>query len=324
MECLQLHFLNVGHGDCTIVDFPSGHLTMIDVNRSKSLPMDDEIALARSQGLSLKSFRTAAPGHVSWESYYQSMLVDPAEYLASKFPGRMIFRYIQTHPDMDHMSGLCRIFWQDDVSLANFWDVPNTRTRSEADFDGGRFDWNDWLVYRRMQKGLVQDGDEHVVINATQGDRRNYWNGDGISILSPTSGLISESNASGNWNNLSYVLRIDYGGRAVILGGDAEQKVWDSIESGWPAALPCDLFKASHHGRRSGYSATAVAKMDPSIVICSVGKKPETDAYDEYKSIASEVLSTRFCGTIIVTIWADGEVWADNFKGERVAELPPF
>jgi hypothetical protein len=29
---LRIHFLNVGHGDCTIISHPSGRLTMIDIN----------------------------------------------------------------------------------------------------------------------------------------------------------------------------------------------------------------------------------------------------------------------------------------------------
>jgi competence protein ComEC len=33
---LRIHFLNVGHGDCTIISHPSGRLTMIDINNSKT------------------------------------------------------------------------------------------------------------------------------------------------------------------------------------------------------------------------------------------------------------------------------------------------
>ena len=32
---LRVHFLNVGHGYCTIIKHPSGRLTMIDVNNSQ-------------------------------------------------------------------------------------------------------------------------------------------------------------------------------------------------------------------------------------------------------------------------------------------------
>lgn len=54
---MKIHFLNVGHGDCTIVEFPSGRLMMIDINNSKSLPEADEEALAESKGVSLYDFR---------------------------------------------------------------------------------------------------------------------------------------------------------------------------------------------------------------------------------------------------------------------------
>ena len=51
MAHLDFHFLNVGHGDCTIIDFPSGNLSMIDINNSMALPAEDEKALADERGL---------------------------------------------------------------------------------------------------------------------------------------------------------------------------------------------------------------------------------------------------------------------------------
>ena len=80
MESLRLHFLNVGHGDCTFVEFPSGHLTMIDINNSSSLPESDVEALAEAKGIPEFTFRSVAfseAGHRSWEAYHQSLLVDP-------------------------------------------------------------------------------------------------------------------------------------------------------------------------------------------------------------------------------------------------------
>lgn len=45
---LEIHFLSVGHGDCTIIQFPSGRVMMIDINNSKTLPDDDVVARAES------------------------------------------------------------------------------------------------------------------------------------------------------------------------------------------------------------------------------------------------------------------------------------
>ncbi len=102
---LDIYFLNVGHGDCTFVRFNSGRLMMVDINNSPSLPETDEVALAEAVGVSVRSFRSAdALTKRSWEDYYKSLLVDPHDFYTAKFAGTPVFRYIQTHPDLDHMS----------------------------------------------------------------------------------------------------------------------------------------------------------------------------------------------------------------------------
>lgn len=323
MECLDIHFLNVGHGDCTIVVFPSGNLTMIDINNSMALSDDDELELAAQKGITLESFRKAAFGKVSWEEYYKSLLVDPTEYFQEKFEGKGLFRYIQTHPDMDHMSGLCRFFWEEKINVLNFWDSQNTKAFEESKFNKSRYNWNDWLTYCLMRKGRVQEGNAHKVIHNLQGNTGDHWSSDGITVLSPTQKLVDTCNDDEAWNDVSYVLRIDYGGRAIILAGDAEESSWGQIESTYDSSdLKCDILKAAHHGRLSGYSETAIDSLDPALVICSVGKKPGTDATAEYKAHGAQVLSTRYCGTIVARIWADGEVWVYNSDNEKVFELP--
>lgn len=63
-------------------------------------------------------------------------------------------------------------------------------------------------------------------------------------------------------------------------------------------AIKCDILAAFHHGQESGYHEGAVDATSPDVVICSVGKKPETDASNEYKSHGAKMLSTRYYGTI--------------------------
>jgi beta-lactamase superfamily II metal-dependent hydrolase len=321
---LTLHFLNVGHGDCTFVELPSGRLMMIDINNSTTLPEADVEALAAHQRLSTWACKSAPAGLRSWADYYRSLLVDPVEYYKSNFSGQPIFRYLQTHPDMDHMSGIFRFFFQERVDLLNFWDVAHNKTKVESDFANGRYAWADWVGYQCLRAGIKSDRDAgHKVINALRGDTGSYWTDDGIEVLSPTTGLISECNRLGSCNNCSYVLKISYGGRSVVLPGDAESSAWQSmLDAGLD--LSCDLLKAAHHGRESGYHHDAVVAMDPNYVICSVGEKPETDASDEYASHGATVLSTRFHGTLKVTIWNDGEMWINNHKGQRIHTLPPL
>lgn len=320
---LVAHFLNVGHGDCTFIDLPGGHLMMIDINNSRSLPETDVEALAEHQGMTKGRFVTKALWEEkSWEERYRSLLVDPYDYYQSHFSGRSVFRYIQTHPDMDHMSGLHRFFWQEKVSLGNFWDVEHSKDFEKEDFEGSRYSYADWLTYSLLRVGVGPDNEKQKVIHNVRGDRGSYWIEDGIEVLSPTKDLIDDCDASEAFNNCSYVLKLTHAGRSIILPGDAEGPAWESmIDELGSDALECDVLKASHHGRDTGYHRDAVNAMDPDVVICSVGKKPETDASDKYTQQGATVFSTRYNGTIIVEIKDSGEIEVRNHLGEKISEL---
>ena len=326
MRSLVAHFLNVGHGDCTFVELPSGRLMMIDINTSKSLPDTDKQALAAAKGITVREFAGAGlrMGKRSWQDYYESLLVDPHDYYLAIFSGREIFRYVQTHPDMDHMTGLHRFFWLHKVPLLNFWDTANSKQLSKADFEHSRYDYQDWLTYQALRAGRgPQKEQEHRVLKITRMDSGQYWTDDGIQVFSPTDQLVGGFNDSGDFNDCSYVFKISFGGRSLVLPGDAEEPAWKSMLSELaPGLLSCDILKAAHHGRDSGFYEPAVKAMSPSVVIVSVGEKPDTDASDDYDRIADRVLSTRYNGTIKVTIWQDGEVWIDDHDGERLAALP--
>jgi competence protein ComEC len=324
---LKLHFLNVGHGDCTFIEFPSGRLTMIDVNNSTSLPDADQDALAAAKGLSRAAFKgigiSLRPGQRTWEAYYRSLLVDPYDFYQQRLAGRPIHRYLQTHPDLDHMTGLHNFFFDKRVPLLNLWDTDNTKTKTEDDFAGTPHAWADWTAYTALRNGVGLDYQQPKLLKLTREQTGDYWTQDGITILSPTNALVAICNSTESWNDASYVLRVDYGGRRVILPGDAEHLAWSTmLEALGTDALRCDLLKAAHHGRESGFHEAAAKAMSPRVVVCSVGKKPETDASDEYAALGADVLSTRYHGTISATIWEDGEVWVDDRAGTRIASLP--
>ena len=315
---LAAHFLNVGHGDCTFVDLPSGRLMMVDVNNSRTLPKGDREALAERHGQTEAEFafaRIMETGYRSWSDYYESFLVDPYDYYQEHFKGRSIWRYVQTHPDMDHMSGLRRFFWDQAVGLSNFWDTKNSKELSVADFREARmaeagYQYSDWEAYQELRNG--RHGSPAIgnnVLRVEQSEIGQYWSDDEIAVLSPTPDLAEYCDGIEKWNNVSYVFRVQHAGRRIILPGDAEKPAWDKIETTISTAdLKCDVLKAAHHGRESGYSETATEKMDPDFVICSVGKKPSTDASDEYAAQGADVFSTRLNGTITVEILDSGTV----------------
>lgn len=349
---LKIHFLNVGHGDCTIIEHPSGRISVIDINNGDKIDKNsfDEIkeslnppAITRQAilgglaGYAQPQGFLPAPqqgglasallglGQTYYEDYqkiaeagYGKTLTNPIEYLDNlcQFRGRnkTIFRYIQTHPDMDHMRGLTALL-DHGFEIINFWDTDNTKDTPDFRkvFDN---DKTDWETYQKLRRG---EGAKSLIKNRAEAGV--FWNrgdshgdlGDGIEILSPTPDIARAANANDKHNNHSYVLRITYAGISIILGGDSESEIWDDLVNTYGAGLKCHVLKASHHGRDSGYHQPAVKLMDPELTVVSVGKKPPTDASHKYTNYSGKVLSTRWSGNITLIVRADGSA---NYEEE--------
>ena len=131
---LRVHFLNVGHGDCTIVKHHSGRLTMIDVNNSQDFDSEtfaEELEEERrkqrnalSGGFSggglggLGGFGGSSGGllgglagsglreYAAVADRAKRELTDPIDFLKRTYPHERLWRFILTHPDLDHMRGL--------------------------------------------------------------------------------------------------------------------------------------------------------------------------------------------------------------------------
>lgn len=378
---VKIHFLNVGHGDCTVIEHASGRLTVIDINNGDELDDNSQaeviaeleqkrrsemlaaalrgrpalppigglaaMALNRPTGFGA-GLRTPTPARLGAlaglglapaasglgfggalsglrippprskknqlkEAGYETELTNPIAFL--KALQKPVFRYIQTHPDLDHMRGLSSLR-SEGIQVTNFWD---TEHKKIPDFKSNS-DRQEWAEYNRLRNG----NGGVTVLRLFRGHNGVFWNeepegiagGDGIEILAPTPELIQQANKSGNPNNLSHVLRINAYGVSVILGGDAEADVWEDIVKHYGTGLKCNVLKASHHGRDTGYHQKAVEFMRPGYTIVSVGKKPDTDASNKYRSNGGKVWSTRWYGNLTLQITREqGTQWfAEHVK----------
>jgi len=267
---LKIEFINVGKGNCTIIDFPSKHLSVVDLDNSRHTDEND--------------------------------LTDPVDYLKENYSNRNIFRLIITHPDMDHISGIKDL--DDEFEVINFWDTDHNKELSEEDLDKAPYyekdDWNKYLEYRKSEESPKR-------LFLYQGANKDYWNSDNVTILSPTKDLVDKANESGEYNHLSYVLMIEYAGVKILLGGDATTAAWDEIlEKVGEDALKADIFLAPHHGSTHNVNKEVFKRIDPDYVIVSVIRKVEYD-YDYYNSLANKsLLSTKHYGNIKINIEEDG------------------
>lgn len=305
---IKVHFLNVGHGDCTIVEFPSGRKMMIDINNSKALDDKSEKELVSYYGIDpIKYSLSKAFGInlLASEKGYNIELTDPIDYYKLNWGNENLFRFVCTHPDMDHLSGIHRLHKQEDIAIYNFWDSEHTFTKSDEDLTESKYDKKDWETYEKIRKG----GCGPKILHLERHANAQFFNEDGIYILASTTELKKLAHEKEEANHLSYVLMLIHGKSKVILGGDATPEVWEDILNNFSYEdLKSSVLKAAHHGRESGYHEGAVRAINPEYTIVSVGKKPSTDASDLYKKHSKNVWSTRWKGNIILDCYEDGSI----------------
>lgn len=291
---LRIHFLNVGHGDCTLLEFPSGRFTVVDINDSEHV--DEESQKELSTELNMP-YETAL-----FTRAYTIPLTKPQDYIAELNHGG-IFRFICTHPDMDHISGIKEL--SERKVISNFWDTPHTFPKPDFG-EQTKYREEDWDVYAKLRASPE-------VRNYLCGASHSFFkpDEDSISILSPNKGLVDLAVKEEDKNLASYVLLVTYGKCLIFLGGDANVAVLETLHRSLGEDFWTDkkvILKASHHGRDSGYCQELVKAMAPDYTIVSVGKKPKTDATSKYRQYSNRVWSTRWKGNIVLNCYLQGEV----------------
>lgn len=270
---LVIHFLNTGKGDCVIVQFPSGRIGVVDINM-------------------LEGF------------------TNPIVYLKERVKAESIFRFILTHPHMDHLFGLKN--WSDGFTIENFWDidhnfVPDKKSEKWADYK------EHWETYQ----GFVgKEKEPKYLKNFKRGnDEYDFLKQDNIRVLSPTEELESQAKENTDDNQrvhkACFVLKITHAGTSVILGGDADQTCWQDIYDCYKKTdfLKADILKASHHGHESGYHKDAVNLIDPDYVFITASSKEDCDASEKYKkNHNAEVYTTWDKKNWVLTIDDKGSI----------------
>ena len=125
-------------------------------------------------------------------------------------------------------------------------------------------------------------------------------------------------------NDMSIVLRIDYGTTSFIFTGDAEYtSEYMMIDSGLP--LAADVLKVGHHGSATSSSTEFLEAVHPKYAVISCGHyngygHPHQETLDSLKAFDVNVFRTDLQGTIICR--SDGE--NISFLPERETEEDLF
>jgi|JI61114DRNA_FD_contig_101_808330_length_1687_multi_2_in_0_out_0_2 competence protein ComEC len=278
----QIHYLNVKNGDCSWIKHYDGKISVIDVNNAFSKSKTDKVNdLAKSEGAKYIS-EILSKGNFNQKNYP----VNPIEYL-KKHSVTSVFRFILTHPDMDHMDGIEDFF--DEFSPVNFWDTENTKEL--ADFSSGRYQESDWDFYIKHRDGVVQNPKRLTLYSGAKGkyfneDENGNGGGNGITILAPTKELMRNANLTEDWNDASYVILYQTEGKKIIFGGDASDDTWNYLmENHKENISDIDLLIAPHHGRKSSCSYDFLKIMKPKVTFFGNADKATHLAHDMFNNL---------------------------------------
>lgn len=279
----ELHFLNVKEGDCTWIKHADGKNSIIDVfNASIEKKEADATAKAILEFLVAEEIRAKG---VNGNFRQKEYPVNPIEYLL-QFSVSSIFRYIQTHPDMDHMGGIKDFF--DTFSPTNMWDTDNKKEMGS--FENSPYSETDWKFYKNLRKESSTDPKRLTLFSGSYGqyynrDKNDTPSGNGLYMLAPTKGLVEEANQSDDYNDCSYVILFrPANGHKIVIGGDSHDKTWEYIlENHEEDVTDVDLLIAPHHGRDSSRNYDFLDVLNPRLTFFG-NANSEHLAYDKWNS----------------------------------------
>ncbi len=287
-----IHFLNVNEGDCILIQHPSGHNSVIDI----------------SNGSIVENIFENMSGNHNQKNYP----VNPIEYFKDLKISN-VFRFILTHPDMDHMDGIKSLF--DNFNVLNFWDTENNKVMDE-NTSWGRYKKDDWDFYQEIRKSKSDPKTLHLYA----GNRGKYYNenekgesgADGLYLLAPTKQLTEEANKSEEYNDCSYVILYRTGdGKRIIFAGDSAEKTWNYIlENHEDDVKDIDILIAPHHGRKTGGNSDYLDVLNPKLTLFGNARSEYLD-YAAWNSRNLDHITNNQANCIIIN--TNGEKGIDVY-----------
>jgi beta-lactamase superfamily II metal-dependent hydrolase len=212
---------------------------------------------------------------------------------------------VLSHPHPDHFGGL--VTGLRDVDIGEFWDT------GQGEREGAG------PAYASLLAALRARGVPIVRPDALCGRPRQIGRAT-LEVLAPC----PEPAPFTNPNDNSFVIRVRFGRRAVLLVGDAEHAEEEGLLQGDPALLRADFLKVGHHGSATSSSPAFVAAVGAPVAAISCGVRnrfghPHPNALRTLMS-RSSVLRTDRNGSIR---WAtDGTTVGLVTAGQGEVDLP--
>lgn len=301
----SVHLLNVSPGDCSIIRHGSGRTTVIDICDG-NLEEEEEL----SKAAVAEALRLRPRGNFQM----CKSPTNPIRY-ANNIGVTSVFRFILTHPDMDHMDGFDAL--ANEFSIGNFWDTGTCRDKPDFD-EESPYREEDWDRYVKVRDGK-EDGVATCVRRA--GSRFAFANkkqegqpgGDGLYILAPDSQLVRDASQHGDINDGSYVILYRTVGGRVLLPGDAHDNTWNYVINNYASDVAdCSFMLAPHHGRDSERSHDFLDHIRPIVTLIGCAPSEQID-YEQWRRRKLEYITSNQAGNVVLEILKDRiDVYVEN------------
>lgn len=291
----RVHVLNVSPGDCTLIQHNSGRLTGIDICNG-NLESRQQAAAVEIRATTLLDERYGGGNYGMCKRPS-----NPINYIKTFGLGKL-FRFILSHPDMDHMDGLANLYKE--VGFVNFWDTGSRRERPS--FEGfRRFKEEDWEVYEKIINSRLSDvsvaqrlaGHKFAFANDLENN-----NSDGLHILAPNEELLCDPNENDDINEGSYIIRYNSLAGPMVFPGDAHDAAWDfALRGSSKLEKNCAFLLAPHHGRHSDRSYDFLDFLRPKLTVLGCSPSKYID-YAQWGRRGLDILTSNQAGNVVLEI----------------------
>ncbi len=290
-----IHFLNVGEGDCILIQHNSGRVSMIDISCGNLSAIEEtNNKFIKDDGLA----NTGGNGNYNMKAYPTK----PQDYLVG-LGISSVWRFILTHPDMDHLDGFNALM--DELPVYNFWHSGADKPKPDfSSFNG--YKEEDWDRYAKVKDDKEVGTTSLKVLAGTSFKYANVGDdggsGDGLDIIAPTQKLVDDANVKTDFNDCSYVIIYRTGGFKIIFSGDSHDATWDHIlENHEQEVADCDLLIAPHHGRDSGRSWKFLDVLKPRLTLFGIARS-EHLAYDAWNRRELDKITNNQAGNVVLDV----------------------
>ncbi len=269
----EVHFINVGQGDSTLIYFPDGKTMLVDCGE-------------RSEADGLVGYLTEV---------FKSHNIDAIDYL------------IFTHQDSDHIGGGEKVLSSFQVNnVYRPMQYSKFEVNQEGFVNNNNYAVSDSATYSKAIEAVYNEPNCDIFF--TQAGEKISGANYEMEFLTPLSVSASLEN-----NNYSPLIMIEYNGAKFLLTGDAESKVESEAVAKYGDYLKADVYKVGHHGSNTSSSAKFLNEVLPEYAVVSAGKNnkyghPTQTVLNRLQNVGAEVLTTIELGTIIMSVDAKGKI----------------